>query len=114
VPDDVDLMYAELPMWEPLVDTRRLLGEDGMTGGCSPSMKLAIRQLDEAVDWREARECLHRIHRIAYNDTAIVPLWQLVDHFVCRDSLRGVAERPVSFYQSIEQWRPPFPYPTEQ
>ena len=113
VPDDVDLMYAELPMWEPLVDARHLLGEDGMTGGCSPYMKLALRQLDEAVDWREARECLHRIHRVAYNDTAIVPLWQLVDHFVCRESLRGIAERPMSFYQSIEQWRPPFPYPTE-
>jgi tetratricopeptide (TPR) repeat protein len=113
VPDDVDLMYAELPMWEPLVDARRLLGEDGMTGGCSPYMKLALRQLDEAVDWREARECLHRIHRLAYNDTAIVPLWQLVDHFVYRDSLRGVAERPVSFYQSVEQWRPPFFYPKE-
>ena len=53
VPDNVDLLYAELPMWEPLVDARRVLGEDGMAGGCSPYMTLALRQLDKAVDWKQ-------------------------------------------------------------
>ena len=114
VPDDVDLLYAELPMWEPLVDARRVLGEEGMTGGCSPYMTLALRQLDEAVDWSQVRDCLHRVHRIAFDETAIVPLWQLVEYFVYRDSLRGIAIKPVSLYQNIEQWRPPFQYPTEK
>ena len=91
VPDDVDLLYAELPMWEPLVDARRVLGEEGMTGGCSPYMTLALRQLDEAVDWSQVRDCLHRVHRIAFDDTAIVPLWQLVEYFVYHDSLGGIA-----------------------
>jgi ABC-type transport system substrate-binding protein len=114
IPDDVDLLYAELAMWEPLVDARRVLGEDGIAGGCSPYMTLALRQLDEAVEWDQVRECLHRVHRIAHDDVAIVPLWQLVEHFAYHDSLQGISSRPVSLYQYIEQWRPAFRYPTEK
>ncbi len=114
IPDDVDLMYVELPTWEPLVDARRVLGENGIAGQCSPYMTQALRQLDEAVDWTQARDCLHRIHRIAMNDVSILPLWQLVDYFVCHESLRGVSARPVSLYQNVEQWRPPFQYPAEK
>ena len=114
VPDDVDLLYAELPMWEPLVDARRVLGEDGISGGCSPYMTLALRQLDEAVDWKQVRDCLHTVHRISYDDAAILPLWQLVEFFACHDSIRGVAAKPVSLYQNVEQWRPPFQYPSDK
>jgi ABC-type transport system substrate-binding protein len=114
VPDDVDLLYAELPMWEPLIDARRVLGEEGISGGCTSYMTLALRQLDEAVDWKQVRECLHAVHRISYNDAAILPLWQLVEHFVCHDSLQGVAPRRVSLYQNVEGWRPPFQYPAEK
>jgi len=113
VPDDVDLLYAELATWEPLVDARRLFGEGGLAGGCSPYMNLALRQLDEAVDWRQARDCLRRIHRIAHDDVAVIPLWQLVEHFAYHESLRGVAAKPVTLYQNIEQWRPVLQYPTE-
>ncbi|MFZ1935531.1 MAG: ABC transporter substrate-binding protein [Thermoguttaceae bacterium] len=114
VPDDVDLLYAELPMWEPLVDARRVLGEEGIAGGCSPFMTLALRQLDEAVDWKQVRECLHAVHRISFDDAAIIPLWQLVEYFACHDSIKGVAPRPVSLYQNVEQWRAPFQYPADK
>ena len=53
-------------------------------------MTLALRQLDEAVDWDQVRDCSARLHRIAYDDAAILPLWQLVEHFALPDSLRGV------------------------
>ena len=56
IPDDVDLLYAELATWEPLVDARRVLGENGLTGGCSSYMSLALRQLDEAVEWDQVRD----------------------------------------------------------
>jgi tetratricopeptide (TPR) repeat protein len=114
VPDDVDLLYAELPMWEPLVDARRVLGDDGMTGGCSSYMTLALRQLDEAVDWSQVRDCLQRVHRISFDDAAILPLWQLVEYFAYHESLGGIPAKPVSLYQNIEQWKPPFQYPTEK
>jgi hypothetical protein len=97
-----------------LVDARRLLGEEGMTRGCSAYMTLVLRQLDEAVEWSQVRDCLHRVHRIAHDDSAVVPLWQLVEYFVYHDSLQGVAAKPVSLYQNVELWRPPFQYPAEK
>ena len=115
IPDDVDLMYVELATWEPVVDARRLLGEDGMGGRCSPYMSQALRQLDEAVEWGEVRLCLHRVHRIAFADVTIIPLWQVVEHFAYRErDVQGVSISPVSLYQNIEKWRPAFKYPTEK
>ena len=113
IPPDVDLLYVELAMWMPVVDARRVLGEDGIAGGCSPYMSLALRQLDYAVEWIQVRECLHRVHRVVRDDVAIIPLWQLVDHFAYRQSLQGIAAEPVSLYQNIEQWRLAFEYATE-
>lgn len=114
IPDDVDLMYVELSVWEPVVDARRLLGEDGMGGRCSPYMSQALRQLDEAVEWGQVRQCLHNVHRVAHADVTIIPLWQIVEHFAYRErSVQGILARPVSLYQNVEQWRPAFKYPTE-
>ncbi len=119
VPDDVDLLYVELATWEPVVDANRLFGEGGMVADSGPYMMLALRQLDQAAEWDQVRECLHRIHRIAYDDMTVIPLWQLVEHFGYRKSLRGVVaprnnKGPVSLYQNIEQWRPAFQYPAEK
>jgi tetratricopeptide (TPR) repeat protein len=111
IPDQVDLLYVELAVWEPLTDARRLLGEDGLAGGCSPYMSLALRQLDEATDWTQVRQRLRKIHRLVHDETAVVPLWQLTDHFVHHQSLQGILSQPVSLYQHVEQWRPALQYP---
>lgn len=113
IPDHVDLMYAELAMWEPVVDARRLLGDEGIAGGCSSYMSLALGQLEQAEDWLKVGAKLRDIHRIAYDDAAVVPLWQLTDHFAYHQSLKGVGARPVTLYQNIEQWQPAFYYPSE-
>jgi len=101
-------------MWEPLVDARQLLGEEGICGGCSPYMSLALRQLDEAADWRQVGSRMRRIHRIAFEDVAVVPLWQWTDHFAYRKSVRGIGARPVCLYQNVEQWQVAFQYAAEQ
>ncbi len=113
IPDHVDLMYAELAMWEPVVDARRLLGDEGLAGGCSSYMSLALGQLEQADDWLKVGAKLRDIHRIAYDDAAVVPLWQLTDHFAYHRSLKGVGVRPVLLYQNIEQWQPAFYFPSE-
>ncbi|MBN2473031.1 MAG: hypothetical protein JXB62_00385 [Pirellulales bacterium] len=110
IPEDVDLLYAELAMWEPLADARRLLGTHGMSAGCSAYMSLALRQLDRALDWQQVHDRLRAIHRIAHDDVAVVPLWQLPDYFAYHKSLSGVGSQPVLLYQNIEQWRPAFRY----
>ncbi len=114
VPEDVDLVYCELAMWEPVVDARRLLSADGPSGGCSRYMSLALGQLDRANDWLEAGTKLRQIHRLAHQDVAVIPLWQLVDHFAYHESVAGIGDRPVQLYQNIEGWKPGFYYPEEE
>jgi ABC-type transport system substrate-binding protein len=111
VPDDVDLLYAELAMGEPVSDSGRLFGETGLAGGGSPYIAQAVKQLERATDWAKIREQLHRLHRIAFDDVAVVPLWQLVDFYAYRKGNRGIGERPFTIYQNIEQWQPAFYYP---
>ena len=111
VPDDVDLLYAELAMGEPVTDAGRLFGENGLAGGSSPYIALAVKQLEQASDWARIRDQLHRLHRIAFDDVTVVPLWQLVDFYAYRKGNRGIGEKPFTIYQNIEQWQPAFFYP---
>ena len=105
VPQDVDLLYAELPMWEPVINARELLGATGPSRGTSPYMELALRQLDKAADWRQVRAKLRQIHRIAHNDVSVIPLWQMAGHYAYRKGLAGLGQQPVVLYQNVEQWR---------
>jgi len=113
IPAEVDLLYAELAMWEPAVDARRLLGPGGIAGECSPYMALALRQLEEANDWDEVVKALHAIHRIAHDDVAVVPLWQMTDYFAYREELAGIGTRPVNLYENVEHWQLGFRFPVE-
>lgn len=102
---EYDLRYAELALWEPIVDARRLLGSDGLAGATSPHLDLALRQLAEASDWRTARDKLFEIHRLAAEDVTVVPLWQMTDYFAHDQDLEGVGNAPVSLYQDVECWQ---------
>jgi hypothetical protein len=110
--DDVDLVYVELAMVEPLVDARRLLGDDGLAGACSPIMSLALRQAAESTDPAQARIRLRRVHRLCHDESAVIPLWQLIDHFACHQSLQGIEKGIVSLYQDLEKWNVEFTYPS--
>ncbi len=113
-PDDkYDLVYAELTMQEPLVDAARLLGPEGIAGGATPYMVLALRQLSAAAGWSAARKKLQQIHQLCDDDTAVIPLWQLTEFFAYHRSLEGIGSRPVALYQNVEQWRGKFQFPRE-
>jgi tetratricopeptide (TPR) repeat protein len=103
-----DLLYAELAMWEPLTDARRLLGRNGLTGRASALMSSALDELDASQNWNEARTRLKAIHRIAYYDLPVIPLWQTVNHYAHRTWLAGVGEKPVTLYQNLDDWRKEF------
>ena len=109
--DDYDLVYAELVMQEPLTDAARLLGPDGIAGGATPYMVLALRQLSAATGWAAARKKLQEIHRLADDDTAVVPLWQLTEFFAYHRSLTGLGPQAVALYQDIEQWQGKYQLP---
>jgi len=112
--DKIDLLYAELAMWEPVVDARRLLDRDGLAGSCSPYVSLALKQLDEAADWPAVGLKLRAIHQLAHSEVAVVPLWQLTDFYAYRQRLSGIGPRPLTLYQHVEFWKAQFQDPPEE
>ena len=101
---DCDFVYTEAMMWEPVVDARQLLGQEGAAHSPNPYVELALRQLDSARNWTEMRERLFDLHRIAYSEVAVIPLWQTINYFAYRSHVQGVSEQPVSLYQDVDQW----------
>jgi tetratricopeptide (TPR) repeat protein len=103
---DCDLRYAELAVWEPVVDARTLLGPGGLAGDDGSSyLNAALRQLDEAANWKDVRADLAEIHDIAHHDLPLVPLWQTVNYFAYRDNVLGIGDSPVSLYQNVDHWQ---------
>ena len=100
-----DLVYVELQPEAPITDARRLFGEGGLASGSSPYMDEALSRLESAGDWKAAREALQRVHRIAADDVAVLPLWQLGEHMAYRSTVKGIPSRPVALYQDIENWQ---------
>ena len=105
IPEDVDLLYAELAMWEPIVDAERLLGEDGIMGEASPYMRQALMRLRQSVDWPTVGQQLRDIHQLAHSEVTIIPLWQLSDYFAHVTGLEGLGDAPVTLYQHVEEWQ---------
>jgi tetratricopeptide (TPR) repeat protein len=50
-----DLLYLQVAMWEPVIDARRLLAPAGVTSIGNEYVGMALRRLDAAKNWREAR-----------------------------------------------------------
>lgn len=110
---DYDLLFVEFTAQEPLVDAARLLGPAGVVGDASPYLNHALVQLAKATNWQEARQILQRVHQLAADDVAIIPLWQLTEHFAYHRSLKGIDSRPVLLYQSVENWKGTVRIPVE-
>jgi peptide/nickel transport system substrate-binding protein len=102
---DWDLAYVELRMTEPVVDVWRLFGPDAIAGGASPTIAQAMQELRQAADATAANAKLREIHGWVDRETALIPLWQLVDHLAYQQTLRGVGQRPTTLYQNVEQWQ---------
>lgn len=105
LPQNYDIRYAELAIWEPIVDARRLLGPEGIAGHCSSSMSLALRDVEQAQNWKDVRARLKEVHEIAYNDLPVIPLWQTLDFFAHRESIRGIGATPVTLYINVSDWQ---------
>ncbi len=106
-----DMWYAELAMWEPVVDARRLLGPRGRAGRSTPYMARALRKLDAARTWKEARDVLHEIHAITHRELPVIPLWQSLNSFAYRDSVTGIEPLPVELYERVWKWEHRFTLP---
>lgn len=102
---DCDLRYAELTVGEPVTDARLILGHGGLAGDIqSPYLDAALRATDAATNWTEVRARLAELHEITYHELPVIPLWQTINFFACRASVRGIEESPVALYQNITEW----------
>ena len=48
---------------------------------------------------------LMELHRLAYTEVTVIPLWQTTDFFVYNKRLKNVGAQPVWLYQNVDQWR---------
>ncbi|MGD9635908.1 MAG: peptide ABC transporter substrate-binding protein, partial [Pirellulales bacterium] len=101
-----DMRYAEMAIWEPVVDARAVLGLTGLAGGlCSAYLESMLNSLADATNWKDARADLAEIHDVAHHDLPLIPLWQTVNYFAYREGVQGVGDAPVTLYQNVDQWR---------
>jgi len=113
---EVDLVYVELSMPEPVIDLVTLYGgrsprSPGADAApaiphANPYIRLAARRLCEAVDWSQAADALAELHDVLHAQLPVLPLWQITPHFAHRPGLDGLGAPAVSIYQEIERWRP--------
>ncbi len=105
--DSVDFWLVERNLKEPLVDAQRIFGIDGMHGNPSPYMELALERLRQSRDWAEAGKSLREIHRLCFEETTVLPLWQLTEFYAHREGLTGIEPETglVDLYQNIRHWQ---------
>ena len=102
---ECDFVYTELYISEPIYDATLLLGPQGIVQSPSRYLHQAVEKLLNVSNWRESREQLNQLHKIVYDEVAVIPLWQLIDHFAYHPRVQGIGKKPVSLYQSVEQWQ---------
>ncbi|MFT5527422.1 MAG: ABC-type oligopeptide transport system substrate-binding subunit, partial [Pirellulaceae bacterium] len=102
---ECDLVLTELSMWEPMVDARRLMGDNGLVPANNDYINLALQELDVANTWSSASSRLRDLHRISNNEMIVIPLYQTLNSFIAHKRVRGIGKSPALLYQDIMEWR---------
>ncbi len=103
--DDWDFLYYQIMLQEPLTDAERLFGREGIVSRISAPVQQKMDQLGFADSWQRVGKILRSIHRQVVNDVAVIPLWQIKEHYAFRDNLKGILREPVHLYQNAAFWR---------
>ncbi|MEZ6094614.1 MAG: ABC transporter substrate-binding protein [Pirellulaceae bacterium] len=101
---DYDFLYLELSMTEPLADAEFLFGNEGLVKELSAPIEQMMRQVAVANSWR-ASSSLRQLHRQILNDVAIIPLWQMREHYAYRRNVRDVGRNLMYLYQFVDRWQ---------
>ena len=103
--NDWDLLYVETTIEEPIVDLPELILGQSLLGRHGGLVRQATRTMQESSDLSEAREHFMRIHKLTYDHTPLIPLWQLNEHAAANRYVRGIPESPVTLYRGISNWQ---------
>ncbi len=109
---DYDLLYCEIQIQEPLADSWRVFGPNGLVVMSDPTIEAALRRVDSAYSWAQVSRALRRVHQQTSSNVTILPLWQVVEHYAFRKNVSGIGEKLVYLYQNVEKWdAQPVPVP---
>jgi ABC-type transport system substrate-binding protein len=103
--DDYDFVFVECTMQEPLVDARRIFGQTGLVKEINASVEHALDRIDRVRNWQAAGSALRNLHEKVYNETTILPLWQVPQYYAFRSDVRNLGFGINSLYQNVEEWR---------
>ncbi|QDU10775.1 ABC transporter substrate-binding protein [Gimesia aquarii] len=111
-----DIAYRTVTMTEPVMELWPFLtvGKGAQIDSLEifPDwLRLKLIELDEATDWETATALIKRLQLQLYSMAHIVPLWEIDQFHVFRTNIKGYADRPLNFYDNVEQWvvTPVFP-----
>ena len=107
-----DLAYRVLRCDDPIQDAGTLLcptydappESDPLAASASPRILQLLLELERAGEWPTARGLAKQIDRESRDELAVIPLWQLVDHYAWRSRLRGPGPKADDLYDHLEQW----------
>tara|TARA_R110002095_G_scaffold216126_2_gene212193 strand:+ start:860 stop:3403 length:2544 start_codon:yes stop_codon:yes gene_type:complete len=104
-----DIVYRTVNMTEPVMELWPFLtvGKGAQIASLEifPDwMRQKLIELDEATDWDSATALLKKLHHQLYSMAHIIPLWEIDQFHVFRTNIKGYADRPLNFYDNVEQW----------
>ncbi|QDT91837.1 ABC transporter substrate-binding protein [Gimesia algae] len=111
-----DIVYRTVAMTEPVMELWPFLtvGKGAQIESLEilPDwMRLSLIELDEATDWESATALIKKLQQQLYSMAHIIPLWEIDQFHVFRKNIKGYADRPLNFYDNVEQWIPEPYYP---
>lgn len=102
---DWDILYVEATIEEPFVDLANLILGESILGRHGGLVWQEARTLQESTNLEEARNRLFRIHKLTFDHTPMIPLWQVVEHAAVSGKVLGVSNAPISLYHKVSDWR---------
>ncbi len=102
--DDYDFLYLEVACTEPLSDADSLFGMEGLVPEVNPTVEQIVRLVNTSASWRQVSTNLRMLHRQTMNSVAVLPLYQLREHFAFRTGVRGIGRDLIFLYQQVDRW----------
>lgn len=117
-PPTWDLVYRTVSMAAPLFELLPFLTLDPgarieSLRNFPPWLRQELVALEQAGDFPKAERIMHNLHRQLWAEVTLIPLWEVPDYLVVRNTVQNNPARPVFSYQGIEGWRVQPWYPKE-